>query len=216
MRSWVIRAKFILAAFFGVFLLSSGNLQAQRGSVLVLSGSTNATNYEPLIIPSSREPVFVPAQPPEASGGATPDNGTITVTGQGDVPSLSTTPDASYNSITSSPPGVPIIVTNVPAGVDNQEILDNSPYPLAPPPFVVPPPPFGGTGTGTVSLPAAPATPTTTTPLFSPGIATPPPPLPGLPPALPGGQPGLSSGSGVAGQPPGAPPGFTRAPGSRF
>jgi hypothetical protein len=193
---------------------------------MVLSGSTNATSYEPIIIPSRRQPTPVPDQTTDAAGNANPGSGVVTGTDQAGNPILTAPADTSYNSITSAVPGVPIVVTNVPSSPENQEVLENSPYPLAPPPFVTPPPPFGGTGAGIVPTPPSPSTatttaPTTTTPAtppfgFSPGVATPPPPLPGQPPALQSGQPGLTSGASIAGPPPGPPPALPRAPGSRF
>jgi hypothetical protein len=224
MRNWAFRTGAGSAGFLAFLLISLGSAHAQRGGVLVLSGSTNATSYEPLIIPSLRHSAFGPDPMQEAAGIATPGSGVVTGGGQAVAP-VSPAPlepvppapiESATGSVTSSVAGFPISAPLVPSGLENQAVSQDQPAVITPPPPPIGYPPFiGNSPVGTVPTPTTPAT-TTAAPFGStPGVAT-SPPLSGLPPALPGGQPGLSSGIGVAGPRTAAPPVFTRAPGSRF
>jgi hypothetical protein len=199
------------AGFLAFLIVSLASAQAQRGGVLVLSGSTNATSYEPLIIPALRHSAFGPDRVPEAAGVANPVGGVDYGSGVGPVPS--TPVEETPASVTSSVAGFPISAPLVPAGLENQDLSQAQPPIISPPPPPFGYPPFLGSPAGNVQTPTG----SSSTAAFaaSPGVATPPPPLPGLPPGLGSAAPGLSTGVGIAGPPPGSPPPFTRAPGGR-
>src|SRR3954454_11603281 len=116
MRRSAFRTGARSAGFLAFLLISLGSASAQRGGVLVLSGSTNATSYEPLIIPAIRHSAFGPdvIVAPEAAGVATPGNGVVMGGGQSAEPVPSNPVETTPGSVTSSAAGFPLSAPLVP------------------------------------------------------------------------------------------------------